>query len=91
VFAASGDWKTFVAGLCKAELHRQFSEREAPDLGEAEITDTLAESRNWLWGTDKATVVFLIGTISGLTGGEFDVDIPLDALKSYMKPDAPVR
>ncbi|MGO9326571.1 MAG: lysozyme inhibitor LprI family protein [Steroidobacteraceae bacterium] len=91
VFAASGDWKTFVAGLCKAELHRQFSEREAPDLGEAEITDTLAESRNWLWGIDKATVVFLIGTISGLTGGEFDVDIPLDALKPYMKPDAPVR
>ncbi len=91
VFAANMDWKAFVAGRCKDELHNQFSEREAPDLDDAEIADTLAESRNWLWGTDKATVIFLIGTLSGMTGGEFDVEIPLEALNPYMRPDAPVR
>jgi hypothetical protein len=36
-------------------------------------------------------VIFIYGTIGGLSGGEFDVDIPLAALKPYMKPDAPVR
>lgn len=91
VFAADGDWKAFVTGRCKEELHKQFSERGAPDLDDGETADTLAESRNWLWGTDKATVIFLIGTISGMTGGEFDVDFPLETLKPYMRPDAPVR
>jgi uncharacterized protein YecT (DUF1311 family) len=91
VFAPTSDWRAFVAARCKEELHKQFSERNAPDLEEAEIADTLAESRNWVWGTDQATVIFIFGTISGLTGGEFDIDIPLAALKPYMKPDAPVR
>jgi uncharacterized protein YecT (DUF1311 family) len=91
IFAANKDWKAFVAARCKEELHKQFSEREAADLDDAEIADTLAESGNWLWGSNQATVVFLISTISGMTGGEFDVDIPLEALKPYMKPDAPVR
>jgi len=91
IFAANKDWKALVAARCKEELHKQFSEREAADLDDAEIADTLADSGNWLWGSNQATVVFLIGTISGMTGGEFDVDIPLEALKPYMKPDAPVR
>ncbi|MGO9699234.1 MAG: lysozyme inhibitor LprI family protein [Xanthobacteraceae bacterium] len=91
VFAANKDWKAFVTVRCKEELHKQFSEREAPDLDDAEIADTLADSGNWLWGSDQATVVFLIGTISGMTGREFDADIPLEALKPYMKSDAPVR
>ena len=91
VFAASTDWKALVARRCKDDLRNQFSERNAPDLDDAEIAATLAESRDWLWGADKATVIFLIGTISGMTGGEFDVEIPLEALKPYMRPDAPVR
>jgi len=48
-------------------------------------------SGNWLWGADKATAIFLIGTIAGMTGGEVDVDIPVEALKPYMKLEAPVR
>ncbi len=44
-----------------------------------------------MWGTDQATVIFIFGTISGLTGGEFDVDIPLATLEPYMKRNAPVR
>jgi hypothetical protein len=91
VFAANEDWKAFVAVRCKEELHKQFSEREAPDLDEAEVAATLVDSRNWLWGTDQATVVFLTGTILGMTGGEFDVNIPAEALKPYMRPDAPVH
>jgi uncharacterized protein YecT (DUF1311 family) len=91
IFAPTSDWKAFVAAHCKEELHKQFGEREAPDPEDAEIADTLAESRSWVWGADQATVIFIYGTIGGLSGGEFDVDIPLAALKPYMKPDAPVR
>jgi len=91
VFVASGDWKAFVTARCKEELHKQFSEREAADFDGSEIADTLADNGNWLWSANQATIVFLIGTISGTSGGEFDVDIPLKTLKPYMKPDAPVR
>jgi uncharacterized protein YecT (DUF1311 family) len=91
VFAPTSDWKAFVVARCKEELHKQFAEREAPDPEDAEIADSLAESRNWVWGADQATVIFIYGTIGGLSGGEFDVDIPLAALKPYMKPNAPVR
>ncbi len=77
--------------LCKKDLHEQFSDRQAPDLDEPEIASTVTASAGWLWGADKATVVFTVDTISGLPGGEFDVDIPIDALKPYMKPGAPVR
>ena len=91
IFVPGGEWKAFVAVRCKGELHRQFSEREAPDPDDAEIAETLVEDRNWVWGTDQATVIFIFGTISGLTGGEFDVDIPLATLEPYMKRNAPVR
>jgi uncharacterized protein YecT (DUF1311 family) len=91
VFAPTSDWKIFVAARCKEELHNQFDERNATDPDDAEIAETLSESRNWLWGADQATVIFIFGTIGGLSGGEFDVDIPLAALKPYMKPNAPVR
>ena len=91
VFAPTSEWKVFVAARCKEELHKQFDERNATDPDDAEIAETLAESRNWVWGADQATVIFIFGTIGGLSGGEFDVDIPLAALKPYMKPDAPIR
>jgi uncharacterized protein YecT (DUF1311 family) len=91
IFVADRDWKVFVGALCKEELHKQFSEREAPDVEDSEIAETIADGRNWLWRSDQAAVVFLVGTIGGLTGGEFNVDIPLAALKPYMKSDAPVR
>lgn len=91
MFAANDDWNAFVMARCKEELHKQFTEREAGDLDDAEVAETVADSGNWLWGANQATIVFLIGTISGTTGGEFDVDIPLKSLKPYMKPNAPVR
>ena len=91
VFAASKDWKAFVTARCREELRKQFSERNAADLDDSETAATLADSGNWLWGANQATVVFLIGTLSGMTGGEFDVDLPLRTLKPYFKTDAPVR
>ncbi len=89
VFAKGRNWKKFVTAFCKADLHKQFGERDAPDLDDARVASTVASS-TWLWGADKAIVIFTVDTISGLPGGEFDVDIPFKALKPYMKPDAPV-
>ena len=85
------DWKAFVADFCKTDLHRQMSERDAPDLDESEIAATVANGDNWLWRKDGATVVFMVATIGGLPGGEFDVDIPLTALAPYMRAGAAVR
>jgi uncharacterized protein YecT (DUF1311 family) len=91
VFLKDKDWKAFVLGRCRDDLHRQMSERNAPDLDEAGFAPAVAASSHWLWGSDHATIVFLIGTIGGLPGGEFDVGIPLKDLESYFKSDAPVR
>ncbi len=91
IFVPTSDWKVFVAARCKEELGKQFGERNATEPDDAEIAETLAKGRNWVWGADQATVIFIFGTIGGLSGGEFDVDIPLAALKPYMKPGAPLR
>jgi hypothetical protein len=68
-----------------------MSERDAPDLEETEITQAIGADNQWLWSSDHATLVFMIDTIGGLSGGEFDVDIPLTVLSPYLKPGAPVR
>ncbi len=91
VFAKDKDWKTFVLGVCRDDLHQQMSERDAPNLDDAEIAAAIAASSQWLWGPEHATVVVPIDTIGGLPGGEFDVDIPLKDLAPYLKADAPVR
>jgi len=90
VFANDKDWKTFVLNRCRDDLHRQMSERDAPDLDEATMIAAIAASSHWLWGLEHATVVFLVDSIGGMPGGEFDVDIPLADLKPYLRADAPV-
>jgi len=90
VFAKNQDWKPFVTALCKKDLHAQFSDRQAPDLDDAATASTVAASSAWLWGDDKATVVFMVDLIGGMPGGEFDVEILYSTLRPYMKPDAPV-
>jgi hypothetical protein len=91
VFSNKQDWKSFVIAFCQKELLKQMSERDASDLDGTNIPAVVAASSHWLWGSEHATVVFLIDPIEGRPGGEFDVDIPLAALSPYMKPDAPVR
>ena len=90
VFAPNANWKKALIPYCQKSLHKQFEDREAPDLDAAEIEATLADPGSWQWGKDKATVVFWVDLMGGMPGGEFDVDIPYRMLKPYMKPDAPV-
>jgi hypothetical protein len=90
IFSKGRDWKQFVAAFCKDDLHKQFSERNADDLDDTEIAAVVAAAGAWLWGTDKATVIFSVDTIGGMPGGEFDVEIPLERLKPYLRADAPI-
>ena len=91
VFVKGGRWKAVALAYCKKDLHKQFAEREAPDLSNEEIAATLGSSAAWLWGADKAIVVFSVGLIGGMPGGEFDVEIPLSTLSPFMVEGAAVR
>jgi uncharacterized protein YecT (DUF1311 family) len=91
VFAKGKAWKAAAIAYCKKDLHKQFQERDAPDLDDAEIAATVANAGSWLWGADKANVVFFVDLIGGTPGGEFDVEIPLETLAPYMTADSPVR
>jgi uncharacterized protein len=91
VFVKGSRWKAAALGYCKKDLHKQFTERDAPDLSDEEIAATLGSSASWLWGADKATVVFWIDLIGGMTGGEFDVEIPFSTLSPFMVDGAVVR
>ena len=90
VFAAKADWKKALLPYCRNSLHKQFEDRQVPDLDPAEIEATLSDPGSWQWGRNKATVVFWVDLMGGMPGGEFDVDIPYRMLKPYLKPDAPV-
>jgi len=91
VFVKGSRWKAVTVAYCRTELHKQFAERQAPDLGDEEIAATVSSSAAWLWGADKATVVFMIDLIDGMPGGEFDVDIPLSTLSPFILDRAAVR
>jgi hypothetical protein len=91
VFVKGSRWKAAALAYCKKNLHKQFTEREAPDLSDEEIAATVGSSAAWLWGADKATVVFWIDLIGGMPGGEFDVEIPFSTLSPFMLDGAAVR
>ncbi len=91
VFVKGSRWKAAALAYCKKDLHKQFAERKAPDLGDEEIAATVGSSAAWLWGADKATVIFSVGLIGGMPGGEFDVEIPLSTLSPFMVDGAAVR
>lgn len=79
-----------MAGLCKENLDRQ--EGAGPGaIPDEEIAATVSAGASWLWGKGKATAVFMPGSIGGVAAGEFDAEIPLEKLRPYMKPDAPVK
>jgi uncharacterized protein len=91
VFVKGSRWKAAALAYCKKDLHKQFAEREAPDLSDEEIAVTVNSSTAWLWGADKATVVLSVDLIGGMPGGEFDVEIPLSKLSPFMVDGAAVR
>jgi hypothetical protein len=66
VFVKDSRWNAATIAYCKTELHKQFAERQAPDRSDEEIAATVSSSAAWSWGTDKATVVFMIELIGGL-------------------------
>jgi uncharacterized protein YecT (DUF1311 family) len=91
VFVKGNRWKAATLAYCKKNLHNQFAERNAPDLSDKEIAATVGNSASWLWGVDKATVVFWVDLIGGMPGGEFDVEIPFSTLSPFMIDGAAVR
>jgi uncharacterized protein YecT (DUF1311 family) len=89
VFERGKPWRKFVTDFCLRDLHDEFAGQEAPDPDRSAVERVVADGGNWLWGTDKATVHFTVYAVASFSGGEFDVDIPYDALKPYLRPDAP--
>ena len=90
VFVKGSRWKTAALAYCKKDLHKQFAEGEASDLSDEEIAATVGNSTAWLWGADKATVVFFVDP-GAMPGGEFDVEIPLSTLSPFMVDGSAVR
>ncbi len=84
VFAPGSKWAAAVAAWCRRDFKRQFPEHPGSEPGAAEIAAAIAADTSWLWGQDKATVVFMGGTGTG----EIDVAIPLPVLRPYMQADA---
>ena len=72
IFAPGKDWQTFAAEKCKESLESQLEDMEQSRIPDEEIAKTVRDSKSWLWGPDKVTIVFMPGTIGGLTAGEID-------------------
>jgi hypothetical protein len=90
VFAKGTQWRKFAADYCMRSLRKQVAEDNMPaDLDSSQIDATVAADGNWLWGRDKASVMFTVFMNSGMPEAEYKVDIPYTALKPYMKAGAP--
>jgi hypothetical protein len=90
VFVEDKPWRKFATDFCMRDLHDQFANEQAGDPDRSAVETVVADDANWLWGTDAATVHFTVYTVASFAGGEFDVAIPYDELKPYLRPDAPV-
>jgi uncharacterized protein YecT (DUF1311 family) len=91
VFVQGGNWKKFALGYCRKDLGKRTKADGVPaDLEYSELPKQVADSANWSWGKDKATVTFRVFMLSGMPSEDYDVDIPYKLLKSYMKPNVPV-
>jgi uncharacterized protein len=91
VFVAGGAWHAFVKTYCLKSLRERVEGEEKPaDLDLSSIDATIASADSWVWGADKATVVFTIFMNSGMPAEPYDVDIPYAQLKRFMRPSAAV-
>jgi hypothetical protein len=88
---ASNAWRAFVKAYCLKDLRERVEGDEKPaDLELSSVDATIASGDNWVWGPDKATVMFTIFMNSGMPAESYDVDIPYAVLKKFMKPNAAV-
>lgn len=90
VFAKDKPWRKFATDFCLHDLHDQFAALQATDPDRSAVESVVGDDANWLWGTDGATVHFTVYTVASFSGGEFDVEIPYDDLKPYLRADTPV-
>jgi hypothetical protein len=91
VFAPATDWKKFVLAYATGRIKKQIAADNATaDPDNWDLPATLADSSRWLWGKDKATVMFTVFLLYGMGEREYDVDVPYSALRPYMKPSAVV-
>jgi hypothetical protein len=90
VFVKDKPWRAFVTDFCIKDLHDEFAEQSSQDPDRDAVEGVVADGRNWLWGTDAATVHFTVYAIASFSGGEFDVEVPYEALAAYLRTDAPV-
>ncbi len=91
VFAPGATWQQFALDFSMKALKKQIADDNMPaDLDLSNVHATIANGANWLWGKDKATVMFTVVMNSGMPANPTDIDIPYTALKPYLKPDAVV-
>jgi uncharacterized protein YecT (DUF1311 family) len=91
VFVPGAAWQKFALDFSMKALRKQMADDNMPaDLDISDVRATIANGANWLWGPDKATVMFTVFMNSGMPAMPTDIDIPYAALKPYMKPDAAV-
>ncbi len=91
VFAAKAGWKNFALAYCQKDLRKRTKDDGvSADLDDSGLSKQLADSANWVWDKDKATVMFTIFMLYGMPEQDYTVDIPYRLLRLYMKPDAPV-
>ena len=91
VFAKGADWKKSVLAYSLRDLKKQIDRDGVPgDLASSDLAKQAADSGNWTWGKDAATVTFVVFMNGGMPEAPYEVSIPYKVLKPYMKPDAPV-
>ena len=91
VFVKSMDWKKFVLAYSTGRIKKHIADDNGTvDPGNWDLSANAADSSRWLWGKDKAIVMFTVFLLYGMGDREYDVEIPYDALKPYIKPNAPV-
>jgi hypothetical protein len=91
VFDDAKSWRSFATDYCLRDLKDQASGGEPLDPDRSAVESVVEDEANWLWGTSAATVHFTVYTVASFAGGEFDVEIPYEALEPYFRADAPVR
>jgi hypothetical protein len=61
------------------------------DLASSGLEGAIANGAHWLWGTDRAIVLFDLLINGSLDDAGYEVAIPYSTLRRFMRPDAPVR